>query len=72
MGGRVSSGKTSFVIAIWDRSGIKGERIHKRIELLQDGQAKEVVETFLSLVPEGRRAAQASRPGPPARPADSA
>ena len=42
-------------IAIWDRSGIKGERIHKRIELLQDGQAEEVIETFLSLVPEGRR-----------------
>lgn len=42
-------------IAIWDRSGIKGERVHKRIELLQDRHAKEVVETFLSLVPEGRR-----------------
>ena len=42
-------------IAIWDRSGIEGERVHKRIGLLQDGQAKEVAETFLSLVPEGRR-----------------
>jgi hypothetical protein len=42
-------------IAIWDRSEIKGERIHKRIELLQDPQARELVETFLSLVPEGRR-----------------
>ena len=42
-------------IAIYDRSGIKGERIHQRIELLRDGQAKDVVETFLSLVPEGRR-----------------
>ena len=42
-------------IAIWDRSEIKGERIHKRIELLQDPQAKELIETFLSLVPEGRR-----------------
>jgi len=42
-------------IAIWDRSGIKGARIHKRIELLQDGQAKEVIQTFLSLVPESRR-----------------
>jgi hypothetical protein len=42
-------------IAIRDRSGIKGERIHKRIELLQDGQAREVIETFLRLVPEDRR-----------------
>jgi 2-oxoglutarate-Fe(II)-dependent dioxygenase family protein len=42
-------------IAIWDRSGIKGERIHKRIELLQDPQAREFIETFLSLVPEKRR-----------------
>ncbi len=42
-------------IAIWDRSGIEGKRIHKRIRLLRDGQAKEAVETFLSLVPEGRR-----------------
>lgn len=42
-------------IAIWDRSEIKGERIHTRIELLQDPQARELIETFLSLVPEGRR-----------------
>jgi hypothetical protein len=42
-------------IAIWDRSEIKGERIHKRIELLQDPQARELIETFLSLVPEDRR-----------------
>lgn len=42
-------------IAIWDRSGITGERIHKRIELLQDPQARELIETFLSLVPEDRR-----------------
>ena len=42
-------------IAIWDRSEIKGERIHKRIELLQDPQAKELIKTFLSLVPEDRR-----------------
>ena len=39
-------------IAIWDRSGIKGERIHERIELLQDRQARDVIETFLRLVPE--------------------
>src|SRR6202166_5265027 len=42
-------------IAIWDRSEIKGERIHKRIELLQDPQARDLIETFLSLVPEDRR-----------------
>jgi 2OG-Fe dioxygenase len=45
-------------IAIWDRSGIKGERIHKRINVLQDGQFRELVETFLSLVPEDRRQLQ--------------
>lgn len=42
-------------IAIRDRSEIKGERIHKRIALLDDPQATELIETFLSLVPEGRR-----------------
>ena len=42
-------------IAIWDRSGIKGERVHKRIELLRDRQACDLIETFLSLVPEDRR-----------------
>lgn len=42
-------------IAIWDRSEIKGERIHKRIKLLQDPQARELIETFLSLIPEKRR-----------------
>lgn len=42
-------------ITIRDRSGIKGERIHKRIELLQDQQFAELIRTFLSLVPENRR-----------------
>lgn len=42
-------------IAIWDRSDIEGERIHTRIELLKDSQARELIETFLSLVPEDRR-----------------
>jgi hypothetical protein len=42
-------------IAIWDRSDIKGKRIHKRIELLHDRQARDLIETFLSLVPEDRR-----------------
>jgi hypothetical protein len=42
-------------IAIRDRSEIKGERIHKRIELLRDEQFRGVIKTFLSLVPEGRR-----------------
>jgi hypothetical protein len=45
-------------IAIRDRSGIKGERIHQRIELLQDGQFRELIKTFLSLVPEERRQQQ--------------
>ena len=45
-------------IAIWDRSEIEGERIHTRIELLQDPQAKGLIETFLSLVPEDRRRPQ--------------
>ncbi len=30
-------------IAIWDRSEIEGERIHTRIELLQDPQAEELI-----------------------------
>ena len=42
-------------IAIWDRSEIKGERIHKRIELLKDRQTRDLIATFLSLVPEDRR-----------------
>ena len=45
-------------IAIRDRSGIKGERIHKRINVLQDGRFRELVKTFLSLVPEDRRQLQ--------------
>jgi 2OG-Fe dioxygenase len=45
-------------IAIWDRSEIEGERIHTRIELLEDPQARELIETFLSLVPEKRRRAR--------------
>ena len=42
-------------IAIRDRSGIRGERIHKRIELLGDRQFGDLVKTFISLVPEKRR-----------------
>ena len=42
-------------IAIRDRSEIKGERIHKRIELLRDEQFRDVIKTFISLVPEDRR-----------------
>lgn len=41
-------------IAIRDRSGIKGERIHKRIELLKDDLFEALLRVFLSLVPEGR------------------
>lgn len=42
-------------IAIRDRSGIMGERVHKRIELLGDRHARDLIEAFLSLVPEGQR-----------------
>jgi hypothetical protein len=42
-------------IVIHDRSGIKGDRIHKRIELLQDLVTRQLIETFVRLVPEDRR-----------------
>ena len=45
-------------IAIRDRSGIKGERVHKRIELLKDEQFRDLIKTFLSLVPEKQREQQ--------------
>lgn len=40
---------------ISDRSTIKGERIHGRIEALCDRQFRDLIVTFLSLVPEHRR-----------------
>jgi hypothetical protein len=42
-------------ITIHDRSGIKGDREHKRIELLDDPMARQLIETFIRLVPEDRR-----------------
>lgn len=42
-------------ITITDRAGIKGERTHKRVEVLQDPQAEELVRMLLRLVPPGRR-----------------
>ncbi len=42
-------------IMITDRSGIPGERSHKRVRLLDDQQAEKLVRTFLSLVPPSRR-----------------
>lgn len=42
-------------IVIHDRSGIKGDRIHKRIELLQNPVARQLVEMFIRMVPEDRR-----------------
>lgn len=42
-------------IAITDRAGIKGERIHKRVEILEDPQAEELARTLLSLIPPERR-----------------
>jgi hypothetical protein len=45
-------------IAIWDRSGIKGERVHKRINMLDDPRTREMVSIFISLVPPERRRVQ--------------
>ena len=42
-------------IAITDRAGIPGRRVHSRVRLLEDAQAEEFIRTFLSLVPPGRR-----------------
>jgi hypothetical protein len=42
-------------IALTDRSGIKGTRIHKRIRLLADPVAEQLVRTLLCLVPPERR-----------------
>lgn len=42
-------------ITITDRADIKGKREHKRVEILEDPQAKHLVETLLDLVPPGRR-----------------
>jgi hypothetical protein len=42
-------------VTITNRSGIQGRRDHKRVELLGDQQAKNLVSTLLSLVPQRRR-----------------
>jgi hypothetical protein len=42
-------------IAIADRAGIPGKREHARVELMDDGQAVELLYAFLSLVPPGQR-----------------
>lgn len=42
-------------ITITDRSGIRGKREHRRVNLLSDPQAEELVRAFLSLVPPRRR-----------------
>ena len=42
-------------IAITDRAGIPGRRVHSRVRLLEDPQAEEFIRTLLSLVPPGRR-----------------
>jgi hypothetical protein len=42
-------------IAITDRAGIPGRRVHSRVRLLDDPQAKEFVQAFLRLIPPGRR-----------------
>ncbi len=45
-------------VTIRNRSGIEGERVHKRIELLQDQQVRDLIATFISLVPRDRRQAK--------------
>jgi hypothetical protein len=45
-------------IVIRDRSGIKGDRLHKRIERLQDPIAQRLIETFIRMVPTDRRRSQ--------------
>ena len=42
-------------IALTDRSGIKGTRIHKRVRVLADPMAEHLVRTLLCLVPPARR-----------------
>jgi hypothetical protein len=42
-------------VAITDRAGILGRREHSRVRLLDDPQAKELVDTFIRLVPPDRR-----------------
>lgn len=42
-------------ISITDRSEIKGTRLHARVELLADPQAKALISTFLELIPPDRR-----------------
>jgi len=45
-------------ITIVDRAGIAGEREHRRVRLLSDPAAAELVRAFLSLVPPERRQAE--------------
>jgi hypothetical protein len=47
-------------IIIKDRAGIPGDREHKRVWLLGDPRAEEMVRTFLSLIPVGRRQADST------------
>jgi 2OG-Fe dioxygenase len=47
-------------ITITDRAGIPGKRDHLRVWLLDDPQAKELVRTFLSLVPRDLRQAEST------------
>lgn len=42
-------------IAITDRAGIKGKRVHRRVKLLPDPAAEEMVRSFLNLVPAKMR-----------------
>jgi hypothetical protein len=47
-------------ITITDRAGIDGKRDHRRIELLEDPGARDMVGAFLSLVPPGQRSREST------------
>jgi hypothetical protein len=54
-GGESARVKEHGTNAITDRAGISGRRVHSRVRLLDDPQAKEFIHTLLRLVPPGRR-----------------
>jgi hypothetical protein len=53
--GETPRAREHSTIAITDRAGIPGRRVHSRVRLLGDPQAKEFVHTFLRLIPPDRR-----------------
>jgi hypothetical protein len=45
-------------IVLRDRAGIRGDRIHRRVEVLADPQGEELIRALLTLVPPERRQAE--------------